>query len=436
MLSSERRHDERAGSAPLAVVCLLLALAASTSPGVVRPALGAESDPAAGEAGAVELHFFWSENCRHCRRARPFVETLPSRHPWLAVRSLEISRDRDNLERYVAMAGALGHEARSVPAFLFCGALYTGFDNAATTGRFLEDRLVECHERLLGGSAPGESAPTGKTMHLPLLGEIDPNRYSLPVLTLVLAGLDSVNPCAFFVLLFLLSLLVHARSRARILFIGGVFVLFSGLIYFVFMAAWLNLFLIVGRVRLVTGIAGTVAVILATLNIKEYFLFGQGPSLSIPEHAKPGLFRRMRDLTSAEHLLPMVIGTVTLAIAANTYELLCTAGFPMVYTRALTLGELGPGEHYLYLALYNLIYVVPLAAVVLVFAYTLGSRKLGEREGRVLKLASGLMMLGLGVVLLIAPVWLDNVFFAIGMLGGALGLTAMVELAARRRVKR
>jgi hypothetical protein len=273
-------------------------------------------------------------------------------------------------------------------------------------------------------------------MHLPLLGEIDPNRYSLPVLTLVLAGLDSVNPCAFFVLLFLLSLLVHARSRARILFIGGVFVLFSGLIYFVFMAAWLNLFLIVGRVRLVTGIAGTVAVILATLNIKEYFLFGQGPSLSIPEHAKPGLFRRMRDLTSAEHLLPMVIGTVTLAIAANTYELLCTAGFPMVYTRALTLGELGPGEHYLYLALYNLIYVVPLAAVVLVFAYTLGSRKLGEREGRVLKLASGLMMLGLGVVLLIAPVWLDNVFFAIGMLGGALGLTAMVELAARRRVKR
>jgi hypothetical protein len=269
MLSSERRYDERAGSAPapLAVVCLLLAFFASASPGVIRPALGAETDPAAENTGVVELHFFWSENCRHCRRARPFVGTLPARHPWLAVQSLEISRNRENLERYVAMAGALGHEARSVPAFLFCDALYTGFDNAATTGQFLEDRLIECHRRRLGESAPGESAPIGKTMHLPLLGEIDPGRYSLPVLTLVLAGLDSVNPCAFFVLLFLLSLLVHARSRARILFIGGVFVLFSALIYFVFMAAWLNLFLIVGGVRLVTGIAGAVAVILAAINI-------------------------------------------------------------------------------------------------------------------------------------------------------------------------
>jgi len=421
---------------PLAVACLLLALFASTSPGVVRPALGAETEPVAENAGAVELYFFWTEDCGHCRRARPFVETLPSRHSWLNLHSLEISRNRENLDRYLTMAGTLGQEAGSVPAFLFCGALYTGFDNATTTGQFLEDRLIECHERLLGESTPGESAPTGKRMHLPLLGEIDSGRYSLPVLTLVLAGLDSVNPCAFFVLLFLLSLLVHARSRTRILFIGGVFVLFSGLIYFVFMAAWLNLFLIVGRVRLVTGIAGAVAVVLATLNIKEYFWFGRGPSLSIPEHAKPGLFRRMRNLTGAEHPLPMVVATVALAIAANTYELLCTAGFPMVYTRALTLSELGPGQHYLYLALYNIIYVVPLACVVLVFAYTLGSRKLGEREGRVLKLASGLMMLGLGLVLLIAPALLDNVLFAIGMLGGAVGLTALVELVVRRRERR
>jgi hypothetical protein len=438
MLSSERRYDERGGSAlaPLAAVCLLIALVVSASPGVVRPALGADAEPAAGNAGAVEFHFFWSETCSHCRRARPFVEALPARHPWLNVHSLEVSLDRENLERYVVMAGELGHEARSVPAFLFCGALYTGFDQAATTGQFLEDLLIACHGRRLGGSAAGEIAPTGTTVHLPLLGEIDPSRYSLPVLTLVLAGLDSFNPCAFFVLLFLLSLLVHARSRTRILFIGGVFVLFSGLMYFVFMAAWLNLFLIVGQMRLVTGIAGAVAVTLAALNIKEYLWFGQGPSLSIPEQAKPGLFRRMRNLTSAEHLLPMVVATVTLAIAANTYELLCTAGFPMVYTRALTLGELGPGQHYLYLALYNIIYVVPLAAVVLVFAYTLGSRKLGEREGRVLKLASGLMMLGLGLVLLIAPALLDNVLFAIGMLGGAVGLTALVELVVRWRERR
>ena len=80
------------------------------------------------------------------------------------------------------------------------------------------------------------------------------------------------------------------------------------------------------------------------------------------------------------------IGAVSLAIAANAYELLCTAGFPMVYTRVLTLHDLMPKTYYMYLAAYNLIYITPLAIIVVVFSLTLGSRKLGEREGRILKL--------------------------------------------------
>jgi ABC-type sugar transport system permease subunit len=93
-------------------------------------------------------------------------------------------------------------------------------------------------------------------LELPLLGSVDPGTLSLPVLTVALASLDAFNPCAFFVLLFLLSLLVHARYRWRMLLIGGVFVFFSGLIYFVFMAAWLNVFLLVGELRIITLLAG------------------------------------------------------------------------------------------------------------------------------------------------------------------------------------
>ncbi|MCP5118882.1 MAG: hypothetical protein GY953_49350, partial [bacterium] len=148
-------------------------------------------------------------------------------------------------------------------------------------------------------------------------------------MTLILGGVDAFNPCAFFVLLFLLSLLVHAGGRARMLLIGGVFVLISGLLYFVFMAAWLNLFLVLEGVRLVTVIAGLVAVALAVVNVKDYFFFKQGVSLVIPGSAKPGLFSRMRSLLSADNLPALLGGTVALAIAANTYELLCTSGFPL-----------------------------------------------------------------------------------------------------------
>jgi hypothetical protein len=92
MLSSEQRHDERAGSAPapLAVACLLLAFFASASPGVVRPALGAETEPAAENAGVVEFHFFWSETCSHCRRARPLSPCVILCHVPEADRSPEL----------------------------------------------------------------------------------------------------------------------------------------------------------------------------------------------------------------------------------------------------------------------------------------------------------------------------------------------------------
>jgi hypothetical protein len=250
---------------------------------------------------------------------------------------------------------------------------------------------------------------------------------------MVLAGLDAFNPCAFFVLLFLLSLMVHVRSRARMALVGGVFVLFSGLLYFVFMAAWLNLFLVVGYLPLVTIGAGLVALLVAAINIKDFVWPRKGISLSIPERAKPGLYRRTRDLVNAANLPAMLAGTVVLALAANAYELLCTAGFPLVFTRILTLADLATPAYYGYLALYNLVYVLPLLAIVVVFVATLGARKLQDEEGRMLKLLSGLMMLGLGLVLLLAPETLSQPLTALALILAALAVTALVVWAARQK---
>jgi hypothetical protein len=217
------------------------------------------------------------------------------------------------------------------------------------------------------------------------------------------------------------------------LLIGGTFVLVSGLVYFVFMAAWLNLFMVVGGAAVVTTIAGLVALLVGGLNLKDYVLFGQGPSLSIPAHAKPGLFARMRRLVSVDRLGPMMFGTIVLALAANSYELLCTAGFPMVYTRVLTLQDLPPGLYYGYLALYTLIYILPLLAIVLLFTVTLGARKLTERQGRILKLLSGLMMIGLGSIMLLAPDLLVHPWVGVLLIVGAVGLTALVSRFVRPR---
>jgi hypothetical protein len=247
-------------------------------------------------------------------------------------------------------------------------------------------------------------------------------------MTVLIAGMDAFNPCAFFVLLFLLSLLVHQQDRRRMALIGGVFVLFSGLMYFAFMAAWLGLFRIMGSLPWVTGAAGALAVVIGAVNTKDFFAFKAGVSLSIPESRKADIFRRGRAILATGNLPAMLAATVLLAIAANFYELLCTAGFPMVYTRLLTMQVSNSTQHLFYLALYNVIYVFPMLLIVFAFVRTLGARKLSEREGRLLKLLSGLMMLELGLLLLVAPEWLNNMAATLGLVLVAISLT---WLAAR-----
>lgn len=435
----------------LALIVLLFStgIAAAADP-------GPESDQfwhgsAADGTPTVRLYYFFSPTCPHCQAAAPFIDAYAARTPWLELQKYSVKDNRTNAKFYYETALALGTQALSVPGFVFCRQVLIGYDTAETTGAEIVKALEKCHaDRLAhpasdvaaetsdGAGVPAETTgvterDAGTVVHLPFLGTVDAKAFSLPVLTLVLAGMDAFNPCAFFVLLFLLSLLVHAKSRTRMAIVGGTFVLFSGLVYFVFMAAWLNVFRIAGELRVITAIAGLIALFVAALNIKDYFWFKQGPSLSIPDAAKPGLFKRMRDVVAAGSLGPMLASTVLLAIVANSYELLCTAGFPMVYTRTLTLMKLETWQYYAWLAAYNVIYVIPLLVIVIVFVRTMGARKLTESEGRVLKLVSGFMMLGFGLMLLIAPDLLTNALASIVVLLAAVGAALLIAKFAAPR---
>jgi len=391
----------------------------------------AEGDP------SVALYFLYSETCPHCAAAELFLDYLEETYDWLEVTRISGQAATDEeIDLIYALEDDIAQYSPYVPQFFFCEQLSVGYGDVENSGVPLEEKLTACWDRI--GPDPSETTTTAaddENLTLPVLGDIDADAVSLPLFTLFVAGLDAFNPCAFFVLLFLLSLLVHARSRWRMALVGGIFILFSGVMYFAFMAAWLNVFLVTGKLRTVTAIAGAIAVVLAVLNIKDYYLPGRGLSLSMPDEAKPGLFARMRRLTTADSLVPVIAGTVALAVAANSYELLCTAGFPLVFTRVLTLNDLSTPAYYGYLGLYNVVYVIPLLVIVGVFVRTLGSRKLSEHEGRVLKLMSGTMMLGLGLVLLFVPDLLENMLAAVAIVGAALVVTAAVTLVDRHRAK-
>ena len=278
-----------------------------------------------------------------------------------------------------------------------------GFGDAADSGPELL--------ALLDAAPPAASAPQAlpaprQAIDAPLVGTLSVAQLGLPLFTLAIGLLDGFNPCATWVLLFLLSLLVRLHDRRRMALIAGTFVLVSGAVYYAMMAAWLNLFLAVGlSAPLRVGLA-LLAIAIGAINTKDYFAWGRGVSLSIPEKAKPGLFERMRRVMNAPSLPAAMAGVALLAIAVNLIELLGTAGLPAIYTAILTQQDLGHLAYHGYLGLYIIGYITDDALMVTLAVSALSSSKLTEQGGRWLKLLSGLVMLALGLVMLLRPQWL------------------------------
>jgi hypothetical protein len=227
----------------------------------------------------------------------------------------------------------------------------------------------------------------------------------------LLGAIDSVNPCSFFVLLFLLSLLLYTKSRKKMIFVGGIFIFFSGFIYFLLMAAILNFVEVVRNQFIISYLAGIIAIVFGLMNIKDFFFFKKGPSTSISDKQKSKLAKQMRNIIKITSVPSLFVSTVILAISANTVELLCSFYLPFIYTGTiLPLYDLSIFEKYLYLIFYNVVYVIPLLIIVSIMVITLGRWKLSEYQGRVLKLFSGIMILSLGLILLIKYEILNDVF--------------------------
>ena len=340
------------------------------------------------------LEVFVRDGCPHCAAAKAYLPEFSSARPWLKIVYRTLDSDPDALDDLIRHSKEAGSWPPGVPTFVFNGRVMVGFDSAENTGPELA-ALVEQH-----------TAASTDVIDAGTFGKLSVTRLGLPLFTLAVGLLDGFNPCAMWVLLFLLSLLVHQHNRKRMALIAGTFVLASGAVYYAFMAAWLNVFLVMGMSATLRIVLGGVALVIGIINVKDFLAPAQGFTLSIPESAKPGLYARMRAVVQAEALLPSLIAVTALAVVVNFVELLCTAGFPAMYTAILTQQHLDPAAYYAYLGLYILGYIADDTLMVATAVVMLSNRKLTEQTGRWLKLVSGAAMLILGGMMIFYPEWL------------------------------
>jgi len=366
--------------------------------------------PATAAASSAEIEVFVGEGCPHCDAVKAFVGELARERPELRVVVVDVRRDPGALDRLHELSRGAGIAQPGVPTLRIGTELIVGFDTPTTTGAQIRSALD--HARLRPATAASavcgvddetacKAAPQD-SVEIPLIGrQISVELVGLPLFTIVIGLLDGFNPCSMWVLILMVSMLATLGDRRRMLAIAGTFVAIEGIAYFAFMAAWLNLFLLVGISRISEIAIGLVAILAGAIHLKDFVALGRGISLSIPAAAKPGIYARLRAILRAQHLWPALVGTVVLAVLVQIVELLCTSGFPALYTRVLTLHQLDRPAYYGYLLLYNLMYMLDDIVVLAVGVVTLSQRRLQEKEGRLLKLVAGLVMLGLGIYLLV-----------------------------------
>ena len=338
-----------------------------------------------------ELQVFVREGCPHCAAAKEFLPAFAGGHPGLRITYRSVDSDPSARDELVRLSRAAGIWPPGVPTFVFEGRVLVGFESASRTG----PQLAALVERA--------GSPSG-TVETHWLGTLSVSRLGLPLFTLAIGLVDGLNPCAMWVLLFLLSMLVHLQDRRRMALIAGTFVFVSGAVYYAFMAAWLNIFLAVGMSTAVRVGLGAAALLIGALNLRDALRGSY--TLAIPAAAKPGIYARVRALLHARTLALSLRAAAVLAVAVNFIELLCTAGLPAIYTAVLAQQGLSPLAHYAYLGLYIVGYIADDALMVAIAVTALGSRKLTERGGQWLKLLSGAVMLALGVVMIVRPQWL------------------------------
>lgn len=385
---------------------------------LILPLLVALAVPAVPRTAAASpeiIELYSRSGCPHCADAHAFLDRLVADRPELQLRVHDVGADAGARGRLQALADAHGIDVPGVPTIVIGEQVIVGF--SAGTGDAIVGLLDRGARRAAAGEvcapaavdcepAPAPPEVDRDSVDLPLLGRVSARDLGLPLFTVVVGLLDGFNPCATWTLLFVLALLVNLKDRRRIAAVGGTFVLVSGLVYFAFMAAWLNLFMVLGASRVVAAVLGVVALAIGALNLKDSIRPGVGPSLSIPAAAKPGIYARTRAVIRAESLPAALAAVAVLAAMVNLVELLCTAGLPALYTAVLTARDLDAWQYYGYLALYNLAYIADDGLLLTIAVVTLGKRKLQERGGRLLKLLSATIMLVLGALLLLRPSWL------------------------------
>jgi thiol-disulfide isomerase/thioredoxin len=349
------------------------------------------------------VHVFYLPTCPHCAEQKPIINELSQEMANVSFVMYDASTPEGSALFYsLASEAGLDISRLGVPTTFVGKKALVGVHSKQE----IMAEIINCQTNCAKEKSETESYQPGATalkeFDVPFIGRTDLTTVSLPLLAIILGLIDGFNPCAMWVLVYLIGLLLEVNDKKKAWVIVGCFVLASGILYFLFMTAWLNAFLLIGYVRAITILIGVIALGGGVVSLKEYFTTKGALACKVgDEESHEKTVSRMRDIVLQPLTIPLVISIVTLAFVVNSIEFVCSSAIPAVFTQVLALNELPTMHYYAYIALYDIFFTLDLVILgVLTLAF--GSM-LGEKYAKYCKLIGGVIMAALGLIMLFAP---------------------------------
>ncbi len=414
----------------------------------------AQDGPPPAGVHPVDVYYFWGDGCPVCAEQRVFLTGLTERYPDVTVHAFEVWNDAENRSLLEAFSSAYSRPVTGVPVTFIGDDAWVGFN--AVAGRQMTasvetyrtyaapdaaDRLpADVRARFLAAApaaptaAAATTAPGANVIEIPWVGLVDLTGYSLLVSTLLIAFVDGFNPCSLWVLALLLGVVLNTRKRSKVVLVGLTFLVITATVYGLFIAGLFSVFSYVAYLDWIRALVAGLALAFAAINIKDYFAYKQGLSLSIDDRAKPGIYANIRKIMVSRDSLPATLAaTGGMALGVTLVELPCTAGLPVLWTTLLAGADVSTSAFVGLLAVYMAVYLLDELVVFGVAVVTMRIARFEEREGRVLKLIGGSVMLALAIAMLWMPHLLESIGGMLALFGVAIA-GAMVVVVAHRLV--
>jgi len=367
-------------------------------------------------AKEVTVYLFYSDSCPHCREEKEFLSTIEDK---VNIEMYEVTKNQDNSDLLDLVKQSFNCTNNYVPYTVIGEVGLTGYSDTIKSQIL---HFIDKYEKEDYIDVVSKVKETGEIVDLeekkeelkeeqyseitvPILGKVDTKKVSLPIISMIIGFVDGFNPCAMWILIFLISMLIGMNDRKRMVTLGLIFLTTSALVYMGIMLSWLEILKKFINESYMQYIIGIVAIIAAIWNLYSYYKSRKKETGCevVNNNSRKKIINRIKKFTSEKSLILAIIGVIGLAISVNFIEFACSAGWPVIFTNILEMNKLSGLENFIYILIYIIFFLIDDIIIFTIAMFTFNIKAISNKYSKYSHLIGGILMLIIGLLMIFAP---------------------------------